>query len=191
MIVAAVAAVDEETAASLGVNVRRSERLVYAASSLLVGVTVAVGGTIGFVGLIVPHLLRLRLGLGNTARGDLSFDDGRKRVHVGIHSNQLLLDLRGGGTQFAHPGRTVRRQRLRHPATRDGAGVADQVAVYRSGAHVHPDYVDFARWDGVATVSDPAIPAAYWSPTDPTGEIVYTADAYRMFINEIIYTLTH
>ncbi|MDX6268802.1 MAG: cobalamin transport system permease protein [Acidobacteriota bacterium] len=55
-------ALDEETAESLGVNVRRSERLVYAASSLIVGVTVAVGGTIGFVGLIVPHAVRLLFG---------------------------------------------------------------------------------------------------------------------------------
>jgi iron complex transport system permease protein len=55
-------AVDEETAQSLGVNVRRSERLVYVASSLIVGVTVAVGGTIGFVGLIVPHAVRLVFG---------------------------------------------------------------------------------------------------------------------------------
>jgi len=55
-------AVDEETAVSLGINVRRSERLVYAASSLIVGVTVAVGGTIGFVGLIVPHVVRLLFG---------------------------------------------------------------------------------------------------------------------------------
>ena len=55
-------AIDEETAQSLGVNVRRSERLVYAASSLIVGVTVAVGGTIGFVGLIVPHAVRLLFG---------------------------------------------------------------------------------------------------------------------------------
>lgn len=54
--------IDEETAASLGVNVRMSERLVYAASSLIVGVTVAVGGTIGFVGLIVPHAVRLMFG---------------------------------------------------------------------------------------------------------------------------------
>jgi hypothetical protein len=55
-------AVDEETAQSLGVNVRRSERLVYVASSLIVGVTVAVGGTIGFVSLIVPHAVRLLFG---------------------------------------------------------------------------------------------------------------------------------
>lgn len=55
-------AVDEETAASLGVNVRRCELLIYAVSSLLVGVTVAVGGSIGFVGLIVPHIARLLFG---------------------------------------------------------------------------------------------------------------------------------
>lgn len=55
-------AVDEEMALSLGVNIRRSERLVYAASSLIVGVTVAVGGSIGFVGLIVPHAVRLLFG---------------------------------------------------------------------------------------------------------------------------------
>jgi len=55
-------AVDEETAASLGVNVRRCERTIYILSSLLVGVTVAVGGAIGFVGLIVPHMIRLLFG---------------------------------------------------------------------------------------------------------------------------------
>ena len=55
-------AVDEETAASLGVNVRRCEGVIYIASSLLVGVTVSVGGAIGFVGLIVPHTVRLFFG---------------------------------------------------------------------------------------------------------------------------------
>jgi len=55
-------AMDEESAASLGVNVRRVERIVYAASSLVVGVTVAVAGPIGFVGLIVPHAVRRLFG---------------------------------------------------------------------------------------------------------------------------------
>lgn len=55
-------AVGEETAASLGVDVQRVEKLVYAASALVVGVTVAVGGTIGFVGLIVPHAVRIWFG---------------------------------------------------------------------------------------------------------------------------------
>ena len=55
-------AMDEESAAALGVNVRRVERMIYAASSLIVGVTVAVAGPIGFVGLIVPHAVRLLFG---------------------------------------------------------------------------------------------------------------------------------
>ena len=54
--------VDEETAVSLGVDVRRTERFIYIASSLAVGVTVAVTGPIGFVGLIVPHAIRLFIG---------------------------------------------------------------------------------------------------------------------------------
>lgn len=55
-------AIGEESAASLGVNVRRTERIVYVVSSLIVGVTVSIGGTIGFVGLIVPHIARLLFG---------------------------------------------------------------------------------------------------------------------------------
>jgi len=53
---------EEETAASLGVDVRRTERMVFLASSLIVAVTVSVGGGIGFVGLIVPHAARLVFG---------------------------------------------------------------------------------------------------------------------------------
>jgi iron complex transport system permease protein len=55
-------ATGEESAASLGVDVRRTERMVFLASSLIVGVTVSVGGAIGFVGLIVPHAARLIFG---------------------------------------------------------------------------------------------------------------------------------
>jgi hypothetical protein len=44
------------------------------------------------------------------------------------------------------------------------SGVADQVTSYNTPGYVRPDYVDFARWDMVETVSDAAIPAAYWSP---------------------------
>lgn len=55
-------AVDEQSAASLGVNVPLTEKLVYLLASLLVGVTVAVGGSIGFVGLIVPHMARMLFG---------------------------------------------------------------------------------------------------------------------------------
>lgn len=55
-------AIDEDTAATLGVNVARVERTVHALCALIVGVTVAVGGAIGFVGLIVPHAVRMMFG---------------------------------------------------------------------------------------------------------------------------------
>ena len=55
-------AVDEETAVSLGVDVRRLELYVYVFSCLGVGITVAAGGMIGFVGLIVPHIVRQLFG---------------------------------------------------------------------------------------------------------------------------------
>src|SRR5674476_740807 len=43
-----------------------------------------------------------------------------------------------------------------------GSGVRDQVAAYDSTSYVRPDYLWFARHDGVATVSDPSIPSSYW-----------------------------
>ncbi len=55
-------AIDEDTAATLGVNVRRCESAIHALCALIVGVTVAMGGAIGFVGLMVPHAVRLMFG---------------------------------------------------------------------------------------------------------------------------------
>jgi iron complex transport system permease protein len=49
----------EEGAAQLGVDVERLKRVVLVAGSLLTGLAVARAGMIGFVGLVVPHLLRL------------------------------------------------------------------------------------------------------------------------------------
>jgi hypothetical protein len=43
-----------------------------------------------------------------------------------------------------------------------GSGIKDQVTVYNSTAYVRPDYLWFARYDTVATVSDPVIPSTYW-----------------------------
>lgn len=55
-------AVGEETALFLGVRVEALKRVIYLAASLLVAATVAVSGAIGFVGLIVPHAVRLAWG---------------------------------------------------------------------------------------------------------------------------------
>ena len=48
----------EEAAASLGVNLARTRWLVVLGTALAVGAATAVAGVIGFVGLVVPHLLR-------------------------------------------------------------------------------------------------------------------------------------
>ena len=55
-------AMGEDTAGALGVHVERTETIVHLICSVLVGVTVAVGGAIGFVGLIVPHAVRMLFG---------------------------------------------------------------------------------------------------------------------------------
>jgi iron complex transport system permease protein len=52
----------EESALQLGIDVEALRRGIFLTSSLLVGAIVAVSGMIGFVGLIVPHLLRLLFG---------------------------------------------------------------------------------------------------------------------------------
>jgi iron complex transport system permease protein len=52
----------EEAAAALGVDVEASKRVLILVSALLTGSCVAVAGVIGFVGLIVPHVVRLIIG---------------------------------------------------------------------------------------------------------------------------------
>ncbi|MEB2286350.1 MAG: hypothetical protein B6D46_09360 [Polyangiaceae bacterium UTPRO1] len=52
----------DERAAELGVAVERARRMVFVAAALLVGAVVSVSGLIGFVGLVVPHLVRLVFG---------------------------------------------------------------------------------------------------------------------------------
>ncbi len=52
----------EETAQGLGLNVPRSRFILLMLASLLTGSVVAIAGGIGFIGLIVPHALRLVIG---------------------------------------------------------------------------------------------------------------------------------
>ncbi len=49
-------------AASLGVNVEREKLVLTMLATLATSAAVAISGTIGFVGLVVPHLLRLLIG---------------------------------------------------------------------------------------------------------------------------------
>lgn len=57
----------DETAASLGIEVGRFRLAVFVAAALITGVMVAFSGLIGFVGLMMPHLVRLMVG-GDNAR---------------------------------------------------------------------------------------------------------------------------
>lgn len=54
--------VGEKEATHLGVDVRRVRLVVYIAASLLTGLAVSVSGSIGYVGLLVPHAMRLIFG---------------------------------------------------------------------------------------------------------------------------------
>lgn len=55
-------AVGEENALSVGVDVKRVRLIVLITVSVLIGACVSVGGTISFVGLVTPHILRLITG---------------------------------------------------------------------------------------------------------------------------------
>ena len=52
----------DESAGTLGINVGRLQKLLILVASLMSGVTIAISGSIGFVGLMVPHFTRLLVG---------------------------------------------------------------------------------------------------------------------------------
>jgi iron complex transport system permease protein len=53
-----VLALGDDGAAALGVDVERASRRTYLAAALLAAATVAAAGLVGFVGLVVPHIVR-------------------------------------------------------------------------------------------------------------------------------------
>ena len=52
----------EQEARHLGVNVNRVKLVVYVAASVLTGLAVSVSGAVGYVGLLVPHVMRMLFG---------------------------------------------------------------------------------------------------------------------------------
>lgn len=55
----------DDVASSLGVDVKKMQNLIYFATSLSAGAVISVTGPIGFVGLVIPHILRMVLGVDN------------------------------------------------------------------------------------------------------------------------------
>jgi len=74
-------ALGEETAKSLGVSVMRLRLLIVAGAAIGTGASVAVAGSIGFVGLVAPHLVRPFAG----------YDPARTLVPAGLAGAALLL----------------------------------------------------------------------------------------------------
>ncbi|MGH4029056.1 FecCD family ABC transporter permease [Actinomycetota bacterium Odt1-20B] len=60
-----VLALGDETASSLGIRPDRQRRALLVLVSLVTGVLVAVSGAISFVGLVMPHLVRMVVGAGH------------------------------------------------------------------------------------------------------------------------------
>jgi iron complex transport system permease protein len=52
----------EETARSLGIDTERVKKQLYVLTALVTGTVVSVSGMIGFVGMVVPHAVRLMIG---------------------------------------------------------------------------------------------------------------------------------
>jgi iron complex transport system permease protein len=57
-----ILALGEEPARSLGIDTERAKRFIFLVSALLTGAVVSVSGMIGFIGMIIPHAVRLLVG---------------------------------------------------------------------------------------------------------------------------------
>jgi len=85
-------AVGEETASYLGIEVETVKKLAYGVASLITAAGVAVAGIIGFVGLIVPHALRLLVGSDQRVILPLSFLAGAAFLTLADVGARMLLD---------------------------------------------------------------------------------------------------
>ena len=74
-------ALGEDTARSLGIHVPRLRALIVAGAAIGTGASVAVAGSIGFVGLVAPHLVRPFVG----------YDPARTLMPAGLAGAALLL----------------------------------------------------------------------------------------------------
>jgi iron complex transport system permease protein len=57
-----ILALGEDSARTLGVDTERAKRLIFLLSALVTGAVVSVSGMIGFIGMVIPHAVRLAIG---------------------------------------------------------------------------------------------------------------------------------
>jgi iron complex transport system permease protein len=82
----------DATARHLGADVGRTRQQVFVLGAVIVGAVTAVAGPIGFVGLLVPHLLRLILG-----------PDHRLLLPASAFGGAIFLLLAGSLARMAFP----------------------------------------------------------------------------------------
>ena len=90
-------AMGEETAQSLGIETARIRRILILVVSVMVAACVSVSGVIGFVGLVIPHIVRFLLG------------DDYRRILPGaiLGGGFFLIDLRYVSAYCDCTGRTA------------------------------------------------------------------------------------
>lgn len=74
--------IGDDAASTLGINVKSTKTWLLILSSLVVGACVSVSGIIGFVGLVIPHMLRLILGADNRLLLPASFIIGASFLSI-------------------------------------------------------------------------------------------------------------
>ena len=111
----------EVSAQSVGVDVPRVRLRLVLASALVVGAAVAIAGPIGFVGLLVPHILRLAVGAPHRALVPLSFFGGGVFLVI---ADVVARTLVGGsaGRRRHGGGRRAGVSRSADPPARGGRG---------------------------------------------------------------------
>ena len=87
-------AIGEENAAHIGVNVRKVKLTVLITVSILIGVCVSIGGTIGFVGLVTPHMVRMLVGPNHKRLLPLSLFGGAMFLMLADLVARILLNPR-------------------------------------------------------------------------------------------------
>jgi len=84
-------ALGENPAHFLGINIKRTKIIVLLCSTAMVGAVVAFAGVIGFVGLVIPHILRLIIGPNHQALMPLSALAGAVLLSLADLASRILL----------------------------------------------------------------------------------------------------
>jgi iron complex transport system permease protein len=75
----------------LGINTQKTKITVLVSATAMVGASVSLAGTIGFIGLVVPHILRLAIGPNHKDLLPLSALAGATLLNVADVLSRILL----------------------------------------------------------------------------------------------------